>query len=549
MFNNGLQGGGESARFDRTQPGRGDLLYLFEDYALDTERRELRRGQAPVAVEPKVFDLLAFVIEHRQRVVSRDDLIAQVWDGRIVSESALARCISEARSAIGDNGEAQRLIKTIQRKGLRFVGEVQEEQGQGRTPGGGTPVEPARPALALPDKPSIAVLAFTNMNGDPGQDYFSDGITEDIITGLSRFSELFVIARNSSFQYKGRSPDIRQVGRELGVRYVLEGSIRRAGDRVRIGAQLIDAVTGAHRWAERYDRELKDVFAVQDEVSRAIVAILVAHVNRAEAERTLLKPPATWQAHDFFMRASDIWSTVSSSSKVADLYEARQLLERSISLDPSYARAYAKLAETHLVAWLQPFDQDHLSPATLERAHRLAWKAVQLDPNLPVAHAQFGHVLTFEGRHEQAIAEFEKAIALNPNFTDWRFGGTLTRAGAPARAIQVIETHMRYDPFYSPWASGNLGMARYLLKEYSEALPPLREFASRAPGMSLSHVWLAANLAQLGQLDEARAEAAEVLRIDPTYTIDGTQRRLALFKPEDAEHFFDGLRKAGLPER
>ena len=388
------------------------------------------------------------------------------------------------------------------------------------------------------------------MSGDPGQDYFSDGITEDIITDLSRFSELFVIARNSSFQYKGKSPDIRQVGRELGVRYVLEGSIRRAGDRVRISAQLIDAVTGAHRWAERYDRELKDVFAVQDEVSRAIVAILVAHVNKAEAERTLLKPPATWQAYDFFMRASDIWSAVRSSFNVADLYEARRLLERSIALDPNYARAYAMLSHTHLFAWLFRLDEDHLSPTALERAHRLARKAVQLDPNLPIAHADLGNVLTFEGQHEQSIAEFEKAIALNPNFTDWRFGTTLVRAGDPVRAIQVIETHMRYDPFYVPSAPGTLGLARYMLKEYSEALPPLREFTSRAPNMSLGHIWLAANLAQLGQLDEARAEAAEVLRIDPKYTIDGTQRRLALYKrPEDAEHLFDGLRKAGLPER
>jgi TolB-like protein len=232
------------------------LLYLFEDCGLDTERRELRRDQALVAIEPKVFDLLAFVIEHRQRVVSRDDLIARVWDGRIVSESALARCISEARSAIGDDGEAQRLIKTLPRKGLRFVGAVREErQSSGAAEADARPEKPA--PLPLPDKPSIAVLAFTNMSGDPGQDYFSDGITEDIITGLSRFSELFVIARNSSFQYKGKSPDIRQVGRELGVRYVLEGSIRRAGDRVRISAQLVDAVSGAHRWAERYDPRLR----------------------------------------------------------------------------------------------------------------------------------------------------------------------------------------------------------------------------------------------------------------------------------------------------
>jgi adenylate cyclase len=405
-----------------------------------------------------------------------------------------------------------------------------------------------RPTLALPDKPSIAVLAFTNMSGDPGQEYFSDGITEDIITALSRFSALFVIARNSSFQYKGRSPDIRQVGRELGVRYVLEGSIRRAGDRIRINAQLIDAVTGAHRWGERYDRELKDVFAVQDEVSRTIVAMLAAHVNKAEAERTLLKPPATWQAHDFFMRASDIFCAIQSSFNVAGLYEARRLLERSIALDPNYARAFGFLSLCHLVGWYYPLDED--CHTALERAHQFARKAVQLDPNLPIAHGHLGLVLTFTGQHEQSIAEFEKAIALNPNFTDWRFGMALTRAGEPARAIQVIEANMRYDPFYVPAAPGHLGLTRYMLKEYSEALPPLRECASRGPNIWPHRVWLAANLAQLGQLDEAHAEAAEVLRIDPKYTIDGTQRRLALFKrPEDAEHLFDGLRKAGLPER
>ena len=283
------------------------MLYLFEDFVLDTDKRELRRGADVVSVAPQVFDVLDYLIRSRERVVSKDDLVTAIWEGRIISDAALTTCLKAVRSAIGDSGEGQRLIKTLPRKGFRFVGRVREEPGPGRgTLDGGTPVD--RPALALPDRPSIAVLAFTNMSGDPDQGYFSDGITEDIITGLSRFSELFVIARNSSFQYKGKSPDIRQVGRELGVRYVLEGSIRRAGDRVRISAQLVDAVTGAHRWAERYDRELKDVFAVQDEVSRAIVAILVAQVDKAEAERTLLKPPATWQAYDFFMRASDVFS-------------------------------------------------------------------------------------------------------------------------------------------------------------------------------------------------------------------------------------------------
>ena len=208
--------------------------------------------------------------------------------------------------------------------------------------------------LALPDRPSIAVLAFANISGDPAQEYFSDGITEDIITELSRFSELFVIARNSSFQYKGKSIDVRQVGRELGVRYVLEGSIRRAADRVRISAQLVDAVSGAHRWADRYDRKLEDVFAVQDEVARTIVTLLAAHVNKAEAERTSNKPPAAWHAYDYYMRATEVFSSFRTSFEVEKLYETRRLLERSIAMDPNYARAYGLLSYTYAFAWYRP---------------------------------------------------------------------------------------------------------------------------------------------------------------------------------------------------
>ena len=523
----------------------------FESFTLDLDRLCLNGPSGRADLRPKSFEVLRYLIEHAGRIVTKDEVMSAVWPNVTVTDELLTQCIRDVRRALGDDG--QRIVKTVPRRGYLVDAPITASEGPAAQPAEATKAAVVGEAslLALPDRPSIAVLAFTNMSGDPGQEYFSDGITEDITTELSRFSELFVIARNSSFQYKGKSVDVRQVGRELGVRYVLEGSIRRVGDRVRISAQLIDAVTGAHRWGERYDRELKDVFAVQDEVSRTIVAILVAHVNKAETERTLLKPPATWQSHDCFMRGSDILSARWLwSSNVADLYEARRLLERSIALDPDYARAYAALSNTHFSAWLQPLDEDFLAPAALERAHRLAREAVQLDPNLPIAHATLGRVLAFKGQHGQSIAEFEKAMALNPNFTDWRFGTALVLAGEPARAIHAIETHMRYDPFDGPGASGALGLARYMLKEYSQALPPLREWTSRAPNLMLGHLWLAASLAQLGQLDEARAEAAEALRIDPNYTIDGTQRRLAIYKrPEDAEHLFDGLRKAGLPER
>src|SRR5262245_6376480 len=411
------------------------------------------------------------------------------------------------------------------------------------------PSAQTRPALALPDKPSIAVLPFANLSGDPKEDYFSDGITADIITELSRFSELFVIARNSSFQYKGKSPDIRQVGRELGVRYVLEGSIRRAGDRVRITGQLIDAATGVHRWADRYDRDLKDIFAVQDEVAHTIVSTLAAHVRKAESERVRAKPPNSWQAHDYYLQAADALASFNALFNKDDLYKSRHLAQQSLAIDPNYARSYAILARTYNAGWIHPIHSDFLNPCALDLAHQFARKAVQLDANLPLAHTCLGVILTFRREHHASIAAFERAIALNPNYVDWTFAMALVCAGNSRRAIHVLEAYMRLDPFYAPFASGLLGLAHYMLKQYSEALPLLRDYVSQAPNSRSGHLWLAATHAQLGQLEEARAEAAEVLRLQPNYTIAGATRLVMAFKAtKDEIHFFNGLRTAGLPE-
>lgn len=517
------------------------MRYLFEDCALDLDRRELRRGIDPIPLEPQVLDLLVFLIANRDRVVSRDDLIASVWQGRIVSESALNTRIHAARCAIGDTGEDQRLIKTFPRKGIRFVATVSEEQRL--DPG------PLRQPLSLPDKPSIAVLAFANISGDPGQEYFSDGITQDIITELSRFPELFVIARNSSFRYKGRSFDVRQVGSELGARYVLEGSIRRSGDQVRISAQLVDAQTGAHRWAERYDRELSDIFAMQAEVARTIACILVAHVNRAEAQHTLLKPPSTWQAHDYYLRAAANFASLFLPS-LEKLHETRHLLERSLAVDPKYARALAALSNTYVIPWLQQMDDDFLKQATLDRAYELARKAVQADPSHAHAHAQLGWVLSFRGEHEAAIEAFERAAALNPNFTGYHFGGALICAGEFDRAEQSLKAHMRVDPFYLPMAAAYVGLLHYMRKRFVDAVGPLREAVSRMPNFRAPHGILTAVYGQLGWEAEARGQAAEVLRIEPAFTIEGTLKRIFKFKhPEHAELYYEGYRKAGLPEK
>ena len=260
--------------------------YFFDDFVLDPERRELRRGANLIAAEPQVFDLLQYLIRHRERVVSKDDLLAAIWHGRIISKSALTTRINSARAAIGDSGDSQRLIKTLRGKGFRFVGTVREEEHSAATSPAIGSIDPSRPHPSLSEQPSIAVLPFMNMSRDPEQDYFADGMTEEIITALARFKNLFVIASNSSLTYRSRSVDIKQIARELGVRYVLEGSVRKAADRVRITGQLIVAETGRHIWTERFDRQLEDIFDLQDEIPENIVGAVEPEILSAELNRS-----------------------------------------------------------------------------------------------------------------------------------------------------------------------------------------------------------------------------------------------------------------------
>jgi adenylate cyclase len=288
-------------------------------------------------------------------------------------------------------------------------------------------------------------------------------------------------------------------------------------------------------------------------VARAIVSILVAHVNRAEIERALLKPPAVWEAYEYYLRGAEALVLHMNRRTKASLYDARRLLEQSLAIDPAYARAAAVLSWTHLHAYIEPFDGDYLSPAVLDRALELAQTAVHLDARLPQARAQLGHVLLYKRQHDVAIAEFERAFALNPNFIDYRYARALTLAGEHARAIEVLDAYIRLDPlqpFSDAYAfMGCASFANYMLKRYGEAVRLLRECASRLPNLQWPHVWLAAAYAQSGQLEEARAEAAEVLRINPGFTIESYKRLVAAHKDSnDAEHRLDGLRKAGLPE-
>ena len=390
------------------------MKYLFANQVLDTERRELTRGTTAVAVEPQVFDLLVHLVENRERVVSKDDLITSIWGGRIVSESTITTRINAARRAVGDSGERQELIRTIARKGLRFVGAVHTQPGGGEQASersdGVVERETSNLALPLPEQPSVAVLPFTNMTGDPGQDYFSDGISEDLITALSRLRWFFVVARNSSFIYKGRPVHMRQVAEELGVRYVVEGSVRRDSERVRITAQLNDVATGSHLWAERYDRDLGGVFAVQDEITQAVVSAVEPQLYAAENLRASRKPPDSMDAWDLLMRAlSHFWRVTRQDNVVA-----QALLEKAVAIDPNYGRALGVLATSHSFCAHMGWEDSVIAVPIAERA---ALDAIVADSEDPWAHVALGWIRLHMRRFDDSLDAFETALRLNPSFS------------------------------------------------------------------------------------------------------------------------------------
>jgi adenylate cyclase len=505
-----------------------------------------------VHLRPKSFDVLRYLVERSDRVATKDALMEALWPGVTVTEQSLTRCIYEIRLALRD--EDQRIIKTVPKRGyilgvpVAVPSSNAADRETRRTVTRDAPSQAPSGHVSLPDRPSIAILPFIDLSGDSDQAYVADGIVEDIITELSRFGELLVIARNSSFRYRSKAVDVRKVSRELGARYVLEGSVRRGSDRIRVAVQLIDGSTGAHCWAERYDGKLSDIFAIQDELTRTIASVLMAQVQNAEVSRILATPATSWQAYDLCMRALVPFSAFYASYQAADLYEARRFLEQALRIDPQYGRLYAMLSCTYLSSWIHQLNDDYLSPAALARAYELARRAVETGPNLPIAHEHYGFVLSYMGRHDEAISAFERAAALNPNFVTGRFGLALVYAGDPARAIEVLATYRRLEPFYPGSPAGFLGLAYHMLKDYKDAMAPLLECTSRAPNFRSGHCWLAANYVRLGELGAARREVAEALRLSPNFTI-AQQRHLMKFKrSEDAEHFFGSLLQAGFPE-
>jgi adenylate cyclase len=396
-------------------------------------------------------------------------------------------------------------------------------------------------ALPLPDKPSLVVLPFDNMSEDPKQDYFSDGITEDLTTALSQISSLFVIARNSAFTYKGKAVKVQDVGKELGVQYVLEGSVRKANDQVRITAQLIDAATDSHLWAERYDRPLQDIFALQDEIVQKIVTTLKLQLTLREQGILVRKRTENLEAYDYFLRGLESLNRTSQETNA----QAQQLFEKAIALDPQYAEAYARLSRTLSSVWVYQWSQD---PQTLERAFVLAQQAVALDDSLPEAHEVLAYGYLYKRQHEQAIAAAKRAITLGPNEaegTGW-LGLILNFAGRPEEAIGLIEKAMRLNPRYPYTYLSWLGMAYRLAGRYDEAIVTLQSATIRNPNFPPPHLHLAVSYSELGRDAEAQAEVAELLRVSPKFSLEGSRRVMPFKDPADTERYLAALRKAGL---
>jgi len=403
----------------------------------------------------------------------------------------------------------------------------------------GTQAAPA--ALPLPDKPSIVVLPFVNMSGDPEQEYFSDGLSEDLTSDLSKISSLFVIARNSAFTYKGKAVKVQEIGTELGVRYVLEGSIRRADTQVRVTAQLVDASTGHHLWSERYDRTLTDIFALQDEIRQKIITALRVKLTREEQARFQRAPTANLEAYDYYLRGTEYYGRLTPEAHT----QAREMFEKAIALDPQYAAAYAFLGFLYTVRWVLQWSQD---PQTLEQGFALGQKALALDDSLPVAHRVLCWTYVWKKQHDLAIAEGLKAIALDPNDADSysMLSQALNLAGKPEEAIGFAEKAMRLNPHYPSAYISSLGWAYGLLGRDEEAIVALQRAVALNPDWLPPHLLLAAIYGNLGREEEARAEAAEMLRITPNFSLESFRQRSPYKDPAVTERFVAALRKAGL---
>jgi len=504
----------------------------FGRFRFDLGRRELFRDNLSLRLGGRALHILEVLIAAKGDAVGKEELLARVWPGVVVEENNLQVQISALRKALRDETSGESHLVTVPGRGYRLLGLDNSRQGP-----------------ALPDKPSIAVMRFQNMSEEPGQDYFSDGIVEDIITALCHIRWLFVIARNSSFTYKGRAVDVKQVGRELGVRYVLEGSVRKAAERVRITAQLVDTATGAHLWADHFDASIENIFALQDRITESVVGALSRQLEQAEIERAKRKPTSSLDAYDYFLRGLASAHRMTRESTT----EALELLSRSIALDPDFASPYGAAAFCYVVRKINGWTTDRLRE--IAESTRLARVVAQLGNDDALALAFGGLALGYvAGDLEGAIALVERALVLNPNLAiAWYASGTVRafRGGEPDVAVEHLARAMRLsprDPFMFTM-QGVTAFAHFYAGRYDEAAAWAEKAFWERPNILATLRIAAASNALAGRREKAQEAVARALELDPDMRLSNLKDRIGTFgRPQDYAKYADALRKAGLPK-
>jgi TolB-like protein len=526
----------------------GSLRYLFEEYAFDTDRRELHRGAEVVSVAPQVFDLLDYLIRNRERVVSKDDLISAVWNGRIVSDAAVTTRLNAARSAIGDTGEKQRFIKTLPRKGFRFVGTVREAHRAAIAPGPAAQSGDTAPSHVSAPHLSIVVLPFANIGDDPEQAYFVDGVTESLTTDLSRIRGSFVIGHQTAVTYKNKAVDVKQIGRELNVRYLLEGSLQRGGNRLRVNVQLVDAETGNHLWAERFDKLVADLFDMQDEIVSRLANTLNSELIEAEAQRAARSPHPN--AMDLYFQGR-AWANKGPTPKY--MMQARRFFERALVLDPENIEALVSIGAIDTVSASSHMVDDRV--ARFAAAEAILIKALSIAPQHARAHLLLGNVKIFSNLAAQGISECERALALDRNLAEAHtsIGIAKVLLGRSAETEAHVQDALRLSPRDNGvyrWLY-IVGGAKLQLGANAEAVGWMRRSLEVNRNYPVAHFHLAAALALLGKQKEARAAVRDGLALDPHFT----RRRFLANPMSDNPTFFaaerriaEGMRMAGVPK-
>jgi TolB-like protein/Tfp pilus assembly protein PilF len=503
------------------------------DLRVDPKLDEICKDGRTIKLEPKAMQLLMCLAERAGEVVSVEELLDQVWKEVVVGPDSVYAAVAALRRTLGDDPKRPQYIANVVRRGYRLIAPV--------SPWVEPPAESTAQAVAaLSSKPSIVVLPFVNLSGDPAQEYFSDGITEDLITELSRWRKLAVRSRSASFRYRGGAVDIKQIARELDVRFVVEGSVRRMGERLRISAQLVDAETRTEIWVEKFDRALEEIFAVQDRVVQTIVSTLVGRVEVSAAERAGRRPPASLAAYECVLKGNALsWDDPIGAT------DATRLFEKAIELDPGYALAHALLAAMVCRRWRY---QPDITESVLEQAHVLARRAIELDYGESTCHAIFGHVCMLQRRYDLAGRSLRRAVEINPN-NQWNaadLGSSLVYTGDCEEALTWFVKARELDPYFNvPWYWQEAGLACMNLGRYADALAWLGHASDR---LFRNAALTAGCHARLGDMARAKASAAACLSLRPDFSIAQFMSREPFKHPADAEQLASSLRLAGMPD-